>query len=57
VLAIDPGTKYMGVALLENGSLIYSGVKVIKNSKSPHEILQTGRKIIFRLIKDPEQFR
>jgi RNase H-fold protein (predicted Holliday junction resolvase) len=57
VLAIDPGTKYMGVALLENGSLIYSGVKVIKNSTSPHEILQTGRKIIFRLIKDPEQFR
>ncbi len=42
----------MGVALLENGSLIYSGVKVIKNRKSPHEILQTGRKIILQLIKD-----
>ncbi len=52
ILAIDPGTKYMGVAFLDNGSLIYSGVKVIPSRTSPHEILQTARKMILRLIKD-----
>jgi len=52
ILAIDPGTKYMGVAFLDNGALIYSGVKVIRNRRSPHEIIQTCRKIILRLISD-----
>ncbi len=42
----------MGVALLDNGALIYGGVKVIRNRKSPHEIIQTCRKIILRLIRD-----
>jgi crossover junction endodeoxyribonuclease RuvC len=52
ILAIDPGTRYMGVAFLDNGSLIYCGVKVIRNRRSPHEILWACRKIILRLIKD-----
>jgi crossover junction endodeoxyribonuclease RuvC len=52
ILAIDPGTKHMGVALLDKGSLIYSGVKVIRNRKSPHEIIKACRKIVLRLIKD-----
>ncbi|MBI5374188.1 MAG: crossover junction endodeoxyribonuclease RuvC [Candidatus Schekmanbacteria bacterium] len=52
ILAIDPGTKFMGVALLEDGKLIYHGVKVIKQKKSPHETLNEGRKIIHRLIND-----
>ena len=42
----------MGVAFLEEGKLIYCGVKVIKKRKSPHETLREGRKIILRLIKD-----
>jgi len=52
ILAIDPGTKDMGVAFLDNGDLIYHGVKIIKNRRSPHEILNEGRKIILRLIRD-----
>jgi len=52
ILAIDPGTKYMGVALLEGGALIYSGVKVIKNRRSAQEILREGRKILLRLLRD-----
>jgi crossover junction endodeoxyribonuclease RuvC len=52
ILAIDPGTMYMGVAFLDNGSLIYCGVKVIRNRRSPHEILWACRKIILRLIND-----
>jgi len=52
VLAIDPGTREMGIAFLEKEKLIYHGVKVIKKRKSPHETLKEGRKVILRLIKD-----
>jgi crossover junction endodeoxyribonuclease RuvC len=53
ILAIDPGTRAMGIAFLDKGKLIYQGVKVIKdNIRSPHEKLREARKIILRLIKD-----
>ena len=64
ILAIDPGTKEMGIALLERfgvsgssdykngGKLVYHGVKVISIEKSPNEKLKEGREIILRLIKD-----
>jgi len=54
ILAIDPGTKEMGVAFLEGEKLIYHGVKAIPNEKFPKEKLKEGRKIILRLIKDYE---
>ena len=52
ILAIDPGTREMGVALLEGGKLIHHGVKSIKKGKSPHETQKEGRKVILRLIND-----
>lgn len=52
ILAIDPGTREIGFAFLEGERLIYHGVKVIKNRKSPHERLREGRRIVLRLIRD-----
>lgn len=52
VLAIDPGTRAMGIALLENNDLIYHGVKAISRDGLPHEKLKEGRKIVLRLIRD-----
>lgn len=52
ILAIDPGTREMGVALLEGDKLVYHGVKSIKRGKSPHETLLEGRREILRLIED-----
>lgn len=52
ILAIDPGTRYMGVALLEDGKLLYHATKVIKKQKSPHETLIEGRRVILTLIHD-----
>ncbi|MFH1561860.1 MAG: crossover junction endodeoxyribonuclease RuvC [Nitrospirota bacterium] len=52
ILAIDPGTRNIGVAVLQNGKLLYHGVQIIKRHKSPHETLREGRRIILRLIKD-----
>ena len=51
ILAIDPGTKYMGYAFFDKGDLTYHGVRVIKDG-SPDEKLKEGKKIILRLIKD-----
>ena len=52
ILAIDPGTREMGIAFLDKGKLIYYGVKTFGEFLSPHEKLRTGRKIILRLIQD-----
>ena len=52
ILAIDPGTRIMGVAFLDKGQLIYHGVKVIRKGSSPNDNLQYARRIILRLIKD-----
>ncbi len=52
ILAIDPGTREMGVAFLEKGKLIHYGVKSIRKKRSPHETLEEGRKIVKRLITD-----
>ncbi len=52
ILAIDPGTREMGVAFLEKGELIHYGVKSIKKEMSPHDTLVEGRKIVERLISD-----
>ena len=52
ILAIDPGTRAMGIAFLDDSKLIYHGVKTIKKGKSPQETLKTGKRIILRLIED-----
>jgi crossover junction endodeoxyribonuclease RuvC len=52
VLAIDPGTKEMGIAVLEGNKLLYHGVVVIKRGRSPKETLERGRDSILGLIQD-----
>ena len=52
ILAIDPGTHYIGVAVLDGPKLVYYGVKTILNRKSPHDILTEGRNVIRSLIDD-----
>jgi crossover junction endodeoxyribonuclease RuvC len=52
VLAIDPGTREIGVAFLDGEKLIYYGVKEIPDNKSPNEKLREGKEIALRLIKD-----
>jgi len=52
ILAIDPGTREMGIAFFDKGKIVYYGVKTIKKGKLPSETLKEGRKIVLRLIKD-----
>ena len=52
ILAIDPGTREMGIAFLDKGKLVYHGVKTFRRGISPHETLREGRKTILQLIRD-----
>jgi Holliday junction resolvasome RuvABC endonuclease subunit len=53
ILAIDPGTRFMGVAVLENDDLIYATVKLVRDKKmSRTEILKKAKTIIADLILD-----
>jgi crossover junction endodeoxyribonuclease RuvC len=50
VLAIDPGTREMGVAVLAGDDLEFYGVKTITNRHTASSILLQGRQIVYRLI-------
>lgn len=52
ILAIDPGTREMGVAVLENRCLLYQGVEVFRKFLSDEECLEAGRETVTRLIRD-----
>lgn len=52
ILSIDPGTREIGVAVLEGRELIYYGVKTLREGKLPHRVLRQGVKIVEGLIDD-----
>jgi Holliday junction resolvasome RuvABC endonuclease subunit len=54
IMAIDPGTRLMGVAFLDDGKLVYHAVKVIAKGKSPQQTLQRAVGVILGLIDDLE---
>src|SRR2546423_1225086 len=54
ILAIDPGTRFMGVAFLDEGKLVYHAVKVIARGRSPQQTLQCARDAVVRAIDDFE---
>lgn len=54
ILAIASGTREMGVAVLEDGSLIYFGVKNLKQGKLPQRVLKCGSQIVERLMDEYE---
>lgn len=54
ILAIHPGTREMGVAVLEGNKLVYFGVKSLRQGKLPERVLRYGIRIIERLIDEYE---
>jgi crossover junction endodeoxyribonuclease RuvC len=54
ILAIDPGTRQLGVAVLSDGELLYYAVKTIRKRGSAGEVLSQARGVVARLIADYE---
>lgn len=52
ILAIDPGIRNIGFAVLEGRRLCHYGVKTISRSASIRKTLRLGRDIIHNLITD-----
>ncbi|MBI4652127.1 crossover junction endodeoxyribonuclease RuvC [Candidatus Desantisbacteria bacterium] len=50
ILAVDPGTRYFGVVVIEDGELIYYGVKTIKTNQPPQKRINEAKAIIQKLI-------
>lgn len=51
VLAVDPGCRELGVAVLRGSELLFYGVKSITNRKNPQTILETVSSHVRNLIK------
>lgn len=51
ILGIDPGSRYMGVAVIRGDQLIAKGVHVLKNGRKPYNLLGQARGVIVEYIK------
>lgn len=51
-LCLDPGTREMGVAVLEDGELGDYRVKTFRNGRKPHELLGQARTAMVQLLDD-----
>ncbi len=51
ILAIDPGSRELGYAVLRGKSLLYYGVKTVTDRKNPAKVLETVSGFIRNLIK------
>src|SRR5436305_12227320 len=54
ILSIDPGTRELGVALFDNGELLYYGVKTIRTRSTIQDIGRGAVSIVSRLISEYE---
>jgi len=52
ILAIDPGTRELGFAVLDGDRLLYHGVKTIESQDSPRARLDASRKLVARMFRD-----
>ena len=52
ILALDPGTRKMGAALLDGGRLQYHEVKVFPDKRNPERQLHEARAAVIQMLKD-----
>ena len=52
ILGIDPGTKHLGMAVLEGGRLLYHGVANLDPKQTPSRRLLDARDLVSRLLDD-----
>jgi Holliday junction resolvasome RuvABC endonuclease subunit len=52
VLGIDPGTRFMGVAVVRGDQLLQFAVRTLRNGERPYDVLGQVRKHVFAAIRD-----
>ena len=51
ILGIDPGTRYMGYAVMAGARLLAFGVATLRNGKRPYDVIGQARKVGLELIQ------
>jgi Holliday junction resolvasome RuvABC endonuclease subunit len=54
ILGIDPGTKEMGLVVLNGRELRYFGVHTLRNGTRPHDVIGQARRIVLAMIQKQE---
>src|SRR5215471_12366550 len=54
ILGIDPGTKEMGLAVLNGQDLRYFGVRTLRNGTQPHDVIGQAKRFVLALIAQHE---
>jgi Holliday junction resolvasome RuvABC endonuclease subunit len=54
ILGIDPGTKYMGLAVLRGPELVAYGVRILRNGTKPYDVIGQARRIVLEMIERHE---
>jgi len=54
ILGLDPGTRYLGFALIRGSELLEYGVKELKNGERPYDVIGQARRAVFGYIERHE---
>ncbi len=52
ILGIDPGTKEMGIAIIQGQTLISFGVHTLRTGHRPHDLVGQARRIVLAAIEE-----
>lgn len=50
ILGIDPGTRYMGMVVLQGRTLLRYGVHQLRNGERPHDVIGQAKRIVLGYV-------
>jgi Holliday junction resolvasome RuvABC endonuclease subunit len=50
ILGIDPGTRYIGIAVIRGPELLAYGVHTLRNGTRPHDVIGQARRVLLEVI-------
>jgi Holliday junction resolvasome RuvABC endonuclease subunit len=51
ILGLDPGTRFLGAAVLRRRELVAYGVHELKNGRRPYDVIGQARRVVFGYIE------
>jgi Holliday junction resolvasome RuvABC endonuclease subunit len=51
ILGLDPGTRFLGAAVICGHELLDFGVHQLRNGERPYEVIGQARRVVFQLIE------
>ncbi len=54
ILGLDPGTRFLGAAVLRGDQLLAYGVHELKNGTKPYDVIGQARRVVFKYIEQHE---